>query len=217
LLHRPAVHEQPSLPGLEPIAAWFRPENSSHLPGTLLGYSLLLVVFPELDDARRIASVVDGLCRRHGLRGEPLQAARLHVTLHQLLHFLDQVPQEHVDACVAAAGSVACHSLPLRFDRLLSFPRKIDTRHPFVLRCDARSDAGLALLRQSLAQALRRCGHRPIASGTPHMTMAYDRRVVSEHPIEPVLWTARRFNLIVSHVGRGYHQRIGEWALTSHA
>lgn len=215
--HCPALHEQPSLPGLEPTAARFRPENSSHLPGTLLGYSLLLVVFPDLDDALRIAPAVDELCRRHGLRGEPLQAGRLHVTLHQLLHFLDEVPQDHVDACIAAAGSVACRSLPLRFDRLLSFPRKIDARHPFVLRCDAHSDAGLALLRQSLAKALRRCGHRPIASGTPHMTMAYDRRVVPAHPIEPILWTARRFSLIVSHVGRGYHQRIGEWALAGRA
>jgi len=213
----PAPYEQPSLPGLEPTAARFRPADSSHLSGMLLGYSLLLVVFPEPDDARRIAPAVNELCSRHGLRSEPLQAGRLHVTLHQLLHFQDQVPQEHVDACMAAAGSVACRSLPLHFDRLLSFPRKIDTRHPLVLRCDAPSDAGLALLRQSLAKALRRCGHRPVASGTPHMTMAYDRRVVPEHAIEPILWTASRFSLIVSHVGRGYHQRIGEWALAARA
>lgn len=211
------MYEQASLPGLEPTAAWFRPENSSHLPGTLLGYSLLLVVFPDLDDARHIAPAVDELCSWHGIRGERLQAGRLHITLHRLLHFLDEIPQEHMDACIAAAGSVACQPLPLRFDRLLSFPRKTEAKHPFVLRCDARSDAGLALLRQSLAKALRSCGQRPIASGTPHMTMAYDRLVVPEHPIEPILWTARRFSLIVSHVGRGYHQRIGAWALTGRA
>lgn len=215
--HCPALHEQPSLPGLESTAARFRPEDSSHLPGMLLGYSLLLVVFPEPDDARHIAPAVNELCSRHGLRGECLQAGRLHVTLHRLLQFPDEIPQEHMDACIAAAGSVVCRPLPLRFDRLLSFPRKTDAKHPFVLRCDARSDAGLALLRQSLAKALRRCGHRPVASGTPHMTMAYDRRVVPEHPIEPIPWTARRFSLIVSHVGRGYHQRIGAWALAGRA
>lgn len=211
------MHEQPSLPGLEPTAAWFRPEDSSHLPGTLAGYSLLLVVFPEPDDAQRIAHAVDGLCSQHGLRGKCLQAGRLHVTLHQLAIFKDKIAQQHVDACIAAADSVACRSLPLCFDRLLSFPRKSDAKHPFVLRCDARSDAGLALLRQSLAKALRRCGQHPSPSGTPHMTMAYDRLVVPEHPIEPILWTAKRFTLIVSHVGRGYHQRIGPWTLAARA
>jgi 2'-5' RNA ligase len=211
------MDEQPSLPGLEPTTARFRPEDSSHLPGTLVGYSLLLVVFPESDDAQRIEPAVDGLCSRHGLRGKRLQAGRLHVTLHRLLNFVDEIPQEHVDACIAAAGSVVCRSLPLRFDRLLSFPRKIDAKHPFVLRCDASSDAGLALLRQSLAKALRRCGQRPFPTRTPHMTMAYDRLIVPEHPIEPILWTAKRFSLIVSHVGRGYHQRIGAWALTGRA
>lgn len=215
--HCPALYEQPSLPGLEPTGAWFRPEDSSHLPGTLLEYSLLLVVFPDLDDAPHIAPAVSELCSRHGLRSGRLQAGRLHVTLHRLLNFVDEIPQERMDACIAAAGSVVCRPLPLRFDRLLSFPRKVDAKHPFVLRCDARSDAGLALLRQSLAKALRGCGLRPLASSTPHMTMAYDRLVVPEHPIEPILWTAKRFSLIVSHVGRGYHQRIGAWALTGRA
>jgi 2'-5' RNA ligase len=43
--------------------------------------------------------------------------------------------------------------------------------------------------------------------------MLYDRKLVAEHPIQPIRWTATRFALILSHAGLGHHQWIKEWNL----
>ena len=83
----------------------------------------------------------------------------------------------------------------------------------FVLRCDARSHAAVARLRQTLASALQRSGLHPQPSGTPHMTMHYDQRVIAELPIEPICCTATRFALIISHHGLGHHKWLGHWQL----
>ncbi len=122
--------------------------------------------------------------------------------------FLAIVPQ-------AAADGIACPPLPIVFDRACSFRNLADPdNNAFVLRCDARSDATVARLRQTLALALRRSGLHPKPSSTPHMTMLYDQQVIPEHPIEPICWTATRFALILSHRGLRHHEWLGHWQLT---
>lgn len=115
---------------------------------------------------------------------------------------------------MTAAAGVVCPLLPVVFDRACSFNNRGSDKSAFVLRCDAPSDSAVARLRQALRVALGGVGLDPKPSRTPHMTMRYDQRAISEHPIEPICWIARRFALILSHVGLEYHQWIGCWNLS---
>lgn len=201
---------QPSLPGLDATAPPFKPDAIRVPDRRPQRYTLFLAILPEPEDADRLARAATDLRSRHELHGTPLAPERMHITLHALPSFIDTLPQAVVDDAIAASAGVACPRLALVFDHVLSF----DGSDAFVLRCDTASDAAVARLRRSLATALRRPGLRPVASSTPHMTMLYDSRRIARHAIEPIRWTAKRFALIVSHVGIGHHQRIAEWALT---
>jgi 2'-5' RNA ligase len=45
------------------------------------------------------------------------------------------------------------------------------------------------------------------------MTMLHDRRIVAEHAIEPIRWTATEFVLVLSHVGWTHHEWLRRWPL----
>jgi 2'-5' RNA ligase len=210
--------DQMSLPGLDAETPPFKPAVIDGRPGQPSAYNLFLAVLPEPEDAQRIARVAANLRERNGLVGKCLRAERLHITLQALASFHRMVPQAVLDAAVAAAASVDCPPLPIVLDRACSFPNVGSRGHnAFVLRCDARSDTAIARLRQSLTIALRRTGLRAEPSGTPHMTMLYDQRVVPEQVIQPLHWTATSFALILSHVGLAYHQQIARWSLADRA
>ena len=115
-------------------------------------------------------------------------------------------------AARAAARNVVSPPLPITFDKVMSFERPQGMK-PFVLLADERSAASIGVLRRSLQVALQRVGLRPRASETPHMTLAYDTCSVPEQPIDAVHWTARRYALVLSHVGAGHHQWVDQWAL----
>lgn len=201
-----------SLPGLDGVKPPFKPATIDSQFGQAACYNLFLAIFPSSGDAQRIAAVAADLRQRHHLGDKCLRVDGLHITLHVLANRQSIVPQEMVDAALAAAAGVACSSLPVVFDHAGSFHSRAKKK-PFVLRCDAAGDTAIARLRQPLQMALRRAGLRPNPSTTPHMTMLYDRRAVPEHPIEPMRWTATRFALILSHVGLEHHEWIGCWPL----
>ena len=194
--------------------AVFYPEVVSEPSGTLMGYNLFLAIFPQPELASRVAQRADDLRRQHGLRGHCLKDAHLHMTLHAVAWFDQQISLQAIEAAKAAATGVRCPPLPIVFDRAGSFRNRVNPhKNAFVLRCDPRSEATVARLRQQLAVALRRSGLRPKPTATPHMTLLYDQAVIAETSIEPIQWTATHFALILSHVGLGHHQWLGEWAL----
>lgn len=206
---------QMSLTGMDPPEALFCPQAIDDPSGRLRGYTMFYAVVPEPEDAQRLALAAAGQRALHGLRGASLPADKLHITLLAVESFLHTLPQATVDAAMASAARVSCPPLPIVFDRALSFGNDRNPRRtsPFVLRCDAGSDKAVARLRKTLEAACKRSGLEPRPSATPHMTVFYDARVISEQPIEPVHWTATRFALIVSHVGLGHHQWLGQWRL----
>jgi 2'-5' RNA ligase len=209
---------QPSLPGFGqdrppqfmPTAPATSAGDPSHRRGSLLGYGLWMALFPSPEDARRIANPGAALRTQHGLTGAPLTPDRLHITLLALAGGVNPPQQIVVDAAMAAAAAiVACAPLTIAFDRVLTFAPS----NAFVLRCTAHSDAAIARLRNMLAWTLRRRYLRPTLSGTPHMTLSHGSRYVDETAIAPIRWTATRFALILSHVGTGHHEWIGQWDL----
>ena len=62
--------------------------------------------------------------------------------------------------------------------------------------------------------ALKRAGHQPQPSGKPHMTMLYDERIINQHAVETVRWTASEFVLVLSHLGKTQHELLARWPLT---
>lgn len=206
--------DQMSLPGLDDGPALFQPERIPGRPGQLRGYELFMAIFPQTEDARRIGQLAEALRTQHGLRGPCLQARHLHVSLHAIAGYRQDVHARDIDAARAAAASVVCPALPLVFDRAGSFKHlSRPGNNAFVLRCDGPSDAGVAGLRQALGLALQRAGLNPKPSNTPHTTMLYDAQLVPEHAIAPICWTATRFALILSHRGLGHHEWLGQWPL----
>lgn len=202
---------QSSLPGLALPPAWFEPAVIRPGYGGPRAYKLFLAIFPDADVLRSLAPITADLCEQSGLDTKRVvRPDRLHITLHTIGDYIDQIPLEEVDASLAAANGVVCPPLPIVFDHALSFHRS----NAYVLRCDARSDATIARLRRPLTRSLKNVGLKPTPSETPHMTMQYSaNRIVAEHPIPPVAWTATRFALILSHVGLTHHQWISQWSL----
>ncbi|MFG6433811.1 2'-5' RNA ligase family protein [Roseateles sp. LYH14W] len=122
----------------------------------------------------------------------------------------DGVPCAVLDAACAAAARVSYPSLSLRLDRAESFNQD----GTYVLRGDAATDAAVARLRRPLVAALRRFGLKPGESKTPHMSLVYRcGHKVLEHSIEPLVWTAQRFVLVLSHVGLTRHEWLAAWDL----
>jgi RNA 2',3'-cyclic 3'-phosphodiesterase len=181
------------------------------LPGRRepLDYGLFLAGFPEPADAARLCEAGAKLAREHELR-DAVQVPRLaHVTLCGLNHH-DPLDQLRHDAAKAAANRLSCPPLPMVFNRARSFAAD----GAFMLLGDAATNANVARLRRELVAALRRFGLRPEEVAMPHMTMVYNcGRTVDEQPIAPLDWTMRRFALVLSHIGNGHHEYLGEWTL----
>lgn len=194
--------------------ALFQPDRPLEGSGELLGYNLFLAITPDAEISKKIGAVAIDLRTCNGLHGKQLQDRHLHMTLHAVAGYHRQIPLHDIEAAKAAAASIRCAPFSIVLDRVGSFSNRAKSQNnAFVLRCDAYSDTAIALLRQQLAVALRRSGLRPKPTATPHMTLLYDRKVMIERPIEPIRWTATRFSLILSHVGCGHHQSLGEWTL----
>ena len=207
-----SMRGQFDLPGFDSPKTPFE-LDAPGMRGKPKSYTLFLAIFPPEDTAQQLDGVAARLAKQHGLAtGQRVSSSRLHITLHEVAHFSadERIRRDVVDAVIAAGDRVVSPALHLIFDRAMSF-RGSDA---FVLRCDTSSDAAVARLRQVLASELRRVSLRPKPSPTPHMTMLYDRKHISEHPIEPIQWTATRFALVVSHVGLTHHQWVREWPLT---
>lgn len=199
------MFEQQSLDGFEPPAPPSPPPKAND--------NLFFAVLPTPDAANSIGHRTSNLSGAHGLRGRPLPAERLHVSLINAGMY-PGLPTSIVDGALAAAASVRMQPFELTFDRALTFHIKRPA-NPLVLTCGDGA-AGVVLLRQSLQAALRKAGFKlPNSNSPPHLTLVYDATTVPDHAIEPVKWTVREFVLIHSLVGQTRYKVLGRWPLAS--
>lgn len=191
------MSQQTSLPGFAPAAATDR---------------LFLAIFPDHETAAQLAALAATQCTRHGLRGRPLEPERFHVTL---FHLGDSVGlrQDVVDAASKAASRVHAASFELGFDHVASFAGRRD-KLPFVLKSDG-GNAALRAFHAQLAAQLREAGLASFASGhfEPHVTLAYDARMIAPATVAPIVWRAREFVLVHSLLGKTRHLSLARWAL----
>jgi 2'-5' RNA ligase len=48
---------------------------------------------------------------------------------------------------------------------------------------------------------------------TPHLTLSYDNYRIKERFVEPISWTVREFELVLSLVGETKYEVRGRWQL----
>lgn len=173
---------------------------------------LFFAVQPDAATAARIAALAATLRDRHGLRGKPLAAERLHVTLHHLGDYAG-LPNDVVRAASAAAADVAGAAFEARFERAQSFAAR-GSRKPFVLLGE-EGVASLIALQRSLGEALRTHGlARWVAPQfTPHVTLLYDDTAVAAQAIEAIGWRVDQIVLVHSLLGQSRHIPLAHWPL----
>ncbi len=209
------------LPGFEAVQASADSLALKSVPKLTDG--LFFGIFPDAEIAARIRQFAAHLRDKHGLKGQPLRAERLHCTLFPIGRFADGLPPQIVAPALKAAAAVEMPSFDVAFDWVQRFGRS-PANGPFVLR-GSEDLAGLMALRNALGKALDNEGFVGAAESrfTPHVTLLYDRTGAHAHvadllaeplePVEPVRWTVREFVLVHSLLGRTRHVPIGRWRL----
>src|SRR6266567_3463610 len=179
-----------------------RPEQLSFAPEFDIRprHHLFFGIWPDVGATSRLARLMGQLRHDKIMPGRPVDPDRLHVTLHRLGVFADQIPASLIPTAGAAAATVKTQPFDVAFDRVGG------TRGLFLLRA---SDGPVALraFRQTLSAALIRAGlrHRVDSAFSPHVTLSYDFSDVPERPVDPIRWTVQQFVLIESLLGEHRH------------
>ena len=178
--------------------------------------NLFFALFPDEKTGQQLEALAEHLHDVHDLNGKPFRADRFHLSLHNLGEDV-RVPNEVVDAAGRAAASIELEPFHLCFDRALSFAGSTG-RRPLVLPPAEGGHALVAFYRQ-LGAALKEEGLGRFVSFDfmPHITLFYADRLVEEHPVKPISWTVNEFSLVVSHVGEGRYDLIGQWLMRGSA
>ena len=175
---------------------------------------LFFAVYPDAQTARHIIELASSVRARHGLRGQPLRADRLHVTLHHLGDHAG-LPESVVAAAGVAAAKLDTPPLEVSFDCVASFTGHAHKR-PCVLR-SGKEDANPALfaLQRTLGERLgvAGLGRHVERRFTPHVTLFYDEQVLAPEAVPPIEWDVGELALVHSLIGRGEHAVLGRWAL----
>ena len=165
---------------------------------------------PEQDAIDQVVSVGNRLRAKHGLAGS-VRPSVLHVTLCAIGYF-PLLSEERVESACGIAGCLVAKPFEMILNRVRTYPNGKE-KSPLV----AFADSGVSrvdLFRYALIADLRRNGFSfPKKLPDPHMTLLYDRSVVSEEPIDPIRWVVRDFVLVHSIHGEGRHELLGQWPL----
>jgi 2'-5' RNA ligase len=169
---------------------------------------LFFGIWPDERTAESLRRLMARLRRDGVMSGRPVDTDRLHLTLHHLGDFADQIPQSLLPAAQEAAATVRSEPFDVVFDHIGG------TRDQFLLQASDKL-AALRDFRQALTNALVKAGLRRHIAMTfhPHVTLSYDFSNVPEMPIQPISWRVRDFVLIESLLGQHKHIRRGVWPL----
>jgi len=173
---------------------------------------LFLALFPDHGTADGLAAFAAAQCARHGLHGRPLATDRFHVTLFHLGDSVGLRP-DVVEAARAAAAQVGATPFEVVFDQVTSFDAHRE-KSPLVLTAEHGNES-LHAFRAGLGARLREMGlGRCVASGfRPHVTLAYDRRVIAPAKVAAISWRVEEFVLVHSLLGRTRHIPLARWPL----
>ena len=176
---------------------------------------LFFALFPPPELARRIAADWQGRRRALGLRGNAVDAGRLHVTLVHLGDHPGLPPGLESAAREVAAGLAGQRAFEVCFDRIETFGQ--GRGRQLQVLCTSDGAAALLEFHAALATALRRAGlgrwMDKRQGFKPHITLQYSDRPLPEQAAEPVRWSVAGFSLVNSKLGRHEHLHLANWAL----
>ncbi len=174
-------------------------------------------IFFALKPAAEVVPAIDALDhelqRRYGWPDKGKVAAkRLHITLHHLGDHAG-VPQDLVARAKTVAQSVKAEPFDVAFDRVMTFTRS-KKPVPTVL-ASSQDNQPLVAFQKHLGDRLRAAGmaHCVDVRFTPHVTLHYADRPVTEEAVPALSWAVTEFVLIHSLLGRSEHRILGAWAL----
>jgi 2'-5' RNA ligase len=169
---------------------------------------LFLGIPPDTGATSDLMRLIAELCSDGIMPGRPVGPDRLHITLHHLGDFADQIPPSLIPAVNAAMATVRMPLFDVVCDRVGG------TRGPFLLRASDGSPP-LKIFRQTISAALIEAGLRGyiVPGFNPHVTLSYDFSDAPEHTIQPIRWTVRQFVLIESLPGQHRHIERGCWPI----
>lgn len=147
------------------------------------------------------------------VRGRPVAAERLHVTLHWLRDH-EALPERLVSLAASAAAQVQHGPFSVLFDRLGSIGDS--TGCAVVLKSSDRLVA-LRAFQRELGAAMQKVGLEAFVRRrfNPHMTLLYAAQAMEERVCASVRWDVEEFVLIDSLMGRSTHDVLGRWPLRS--
>lgn len=171
-------------------------------------YRLFIGNWPDASAVERLTRLTERLGTGGTMPGRPVDPDRLHLTLHHLGDFVDQIPPSLLPTAQAAAATVRMPPFEIVFDRIGG------TRGQFLMRSSNKLVA-LRDFRQALTTALIKAGLRRYIDPAfnPHVTLSYDFSDAPEMSIEPIGWTVREFFLTESLLGKHKHITRGAWTL----
>lgn len=173
---------------------------------------LFFALRPDAQTAGLIMQRLATLHQALGLKGRPLKAEHLHITLHQVGDF-PAFPAEVVRRLLEAGQALHAPSVPICLDAVLSFGRQNRRNNPLVLLAGEPLEP-LRAFHRSLGVHLQAAGlERARGKFTPHLTLLYDDTLIELQAMEPLHWTANE-SLLVDHlIGQTRHVVLGRWPL----
>ncbi len=168
---------------------------------------------PDLYTAASINGFAKSLARAKGLRGQPIDMDRLHVSLAILWEGWGPPPDSLIREASAAAGTVARAPFRVMFDEVQNWSQRRAGQGPVVL-VGGDKTFGIDLLHDDLTSALAVGGLGQIGPRiNPHMTLLWDRVGAALDQAGPFTWTADEFVLIESFHGRSRHNVLASFPL----
>ena len=171
---------------------------------------LMFLLYPDATTAERIALEARRLRDAFGLRGQPLQTDRFHVTLHHLGDYAG-LPADIVRKGEAAGAALAAAPFQVVLDRAMSFANRLGN-NPFTLQAGEGLEAMVGF-QQRLGLEMAKVGLKPDKAFVPHVTLLYESQVVPAQAIAPIGWTVDRFVLVQSKLGQTRHIVLQTWDL----
>jgi 2'-5' RNA ligase len=164
---------------------------------------------PDAEAADRIERLAADLRQRHGLKGWPVPASRLHLSLNFVGDFRGPPTRAVMEKAASLADKVSARAFVVTLNHVESW--KSDT---LVLLGD-EGVIGAELLHTAIHKALVTGSMAPRREPQiwPHMSLLRDKAPVPKTFVEPISWTAREFVLLDSVFGEGRHEILGRWPL----
>jgi RNA 2',3'-cyclic 3'-phosphodiesterase len=153
------------------------------------------------------------LRQRHGLKGRPIAAPRLHLSLNFVGTFRGPPTRAVMEKAMGLADKVAAAPFQVTLNHVQSWK---NDPHPLVLLGD-EGVIGAQLLHAAIHKALVMGSMAPRREPEiwPHVSLLWDKREIPKAFVEPIGWLAREFVLLDSPVGEGRHEVLRRWPLAA--